>query len=270
MNMPIISIIMPVYNSSQYIREAIDSIRQQTFADFELIVVDDGSIDNSVSIVNSYDDKRIRLLLNEHDFIGSLNLGVLEARGKYIARMDADDVMLADRLQKQVDYMEQHPEIHICGSWTEVFGAEEGIIRTATYHEEIVSTMLLHNAMIHPSVMIRKSVLENNLYQTGYPCAEDYKLWTELASKGFRFANIPEVLLKYRRSANQVTQTRQEEMFQSTFKIQRMVTVKYILCIWKCWKKVKTRFNNLCKCGIDRDKAWEWANTCKGYWEWFR
>ncbi len=220
MNTSIISIIMPVYNSSLFIREAIDSILQQTFINFELIVVDDESTDDSVSIVNSYNDKRIRLLLNEHDFIGSLNLGIHNARGKYIARMDADDVMLPDRLQKQVDYMERHPEIAVCGSWAKVFGAGEGMIRTITDHEEIVSSMLLYNPMVHPSVIIRKSVFENNLYQTGYPCAEDYKLWTELASKEFRFVNIPEVLLKYRRSANQVTQTRQEEMFQSNFRIQ--------------------------------------------------
>ncbi len=220
MTTPSVSVILPMFNSSLYIQEAIESILQQTFTDFELIVVDDGSSDNSPSLVKAYNDSRIRLLLNDHDFIGSLNLGILNSRGKYIVRMDADDIMFPDRLQKQVDFMEQYPEISVCGSFAEVFGDGSGTIRVATKHEEIVLSMILYNPMIHPSVIIRRSDLQNNGYKTGYPCAEDYKLWTDLASQDFRFANLPDVLLKYRRSPSQVTQTKGEEMFNSTFKIQ--------------------------------------------------
>lgn len=108
-----ISVCVPMYNAARYVRECIESILNQTFADFELLVVDDGSTDGSVEVVRSYDDPRIRLLENEHDYIGSLNLLLEEAKGKYMVRMDADDVMVPDRLQVQFDYMEEHGEIDV-------------------------------------------------------------------------------------------------------------------------------------------------------------
>jgi len=110
-----ISVCMPMYNASRYLRECIDSVLGQTFHDFEFLIVDDGSTDDSVEIVESYTDPRIRLIRREHDYIASLNCLIDEARGEYIARMDADDVMLPNRLQLQFDYMESHPLIAIIG-----------------------------------------------------------------------------------------------------------------------------------------------------------
>jgi hypothetical protein len=118
--------------------------------------------------------------------------------------------------------MEEHPEVDICGAWAEIIGNKSGMIKMPVNHKAIVTSMLLYNPMVHPTVILRKSVYENAkfLYQEGYDCAEDYKLWTDLATAGCRFANIPEVLLQYRRSDNQVTTTRQEMMQRLGLKIR--------------------------------------------------
>ncbi len=221
---PILSIIMPVYNvDSEFLHESIDSVLNQTFGEYEFLIIDDGSTNGCIDIIKTYSDKRINIILNHHNFIDSLNKGVNEANGKYIVRMDADDIMLPNRLQEQFDFMESHPEIDVCGSWAEIFGSGQGTIRTHTEHGQIVSSMLLYNPVVHPSVMIHRKVWEpmaEAFYPYGYPCAEDYKLWTNLAVKGFRFANIPAVLLKYRCSNSQVTSSRHKEMHHSTLRIR--------------------------------------------------
>ncbi|GHU83754.1 glycosyl transferase [Bacteroidia bacterium] len=226
-----ISIVMPVYNADAYLAESIQSILNQTLVDFELIIIDDGSTDNTTQIVRSFSDIRIVLLRNEHDFIGSLNLGIKQAKGKYIARMDADDAMLPNRLQVQYDFMEQNQTIDVCGSWAEIFGDGDGLLRTPIEHKQIVAIMLLYNPMIHPSVIMRRSVLKylRKPYKRDYPAAEDYKLWIDLAGKGARFANIPQVLLRYRQSPNQVTKIQNREMSLSSLKIR----IKYAEQIMK-------------------------------------
>jgi len=223
-NVPSISVVMPVYNANSYLHEALESVLQQSFTDFEIIVVDDGSTDTSVEIVKSYHDWRIKFIANTHDFISSLNKGLNMAKGKYIARMDADDVMLPHRLETQFQFMETYTNIDICGSYAECFGMSKRLMQYATEHDQIISLMLLTNPLIHPSVMIRRSIFENDTtlrYPYGYPCAEDYKLWTVLACKGFRFANIPEVLLHYRHSSSQVTERKFNIMRQTSLKIQK-------------------------------------------------
>jgi|GEM_PF-6601439 Glycosyltransferases, probably involved in cell wall biogenesis len=222
---PVISVVMPIYNTHpEYVRESVGSVLQQTFADFEFLIINDGSTETqSIEWLETLQDPRIRLIHNHHDFIDSLNKGIAEARGKYIARMDADDIMLPNRLQKQYDFMEDHTDIDVCGSWVEQFGIINNTISLHTEHNEIVSCLLLNNTIANPSVILRKaSVCKNktDLYKKGYEYAEDYKLWVELAMKGLRFANIPEVLLRYRSWENQVTNIYRETMYQSSFKIQ--------------------------------------------------
>lgn len=216
-----ISIVMPFYNAAAYLSESIKSILNQTFQDFELLAIDDGSTDNSVSIVKSFNDERIRLISLDHSFIDSLNYGFKISKGKYIARMDADDIMLPKRLEIQYVFMEGNSDVDICGSWAESFGNSTGIIQYKSNHEEIISSLLLHCSMIHPTVMIRKSTLEQlGLNYLDYACAEDYKLWTDLALAGARFANISEVLLRYRSSSNQITTKYRDKMSHSSYKIR--------------------------------------------------
>jgi glycosyltransferase involved in cell wall biosynthesis len=221
---PVISIVMPTYNTPpEYMKESVESVLKQTFADFELLIIDDGSTDLSgIEKLKEYNDPRIRLITNNHDFIASLNRGVSEAKGIYIARMDADDVMLPNRLQVQYEFMEEHPEVDVCGSWIELFGLRKGTVQVYTEYKSIVASMLLQNPMAHPSIIMRKSVLKNKeqLYKYDYPYAEDYKLWTDLAMEGFRFANIPQVLLLFRSSENQVSNIKGVEMTGTSRKIQ--------------------------------------------------
>lgn len=216
-----ISIVMPFYNAEAYLSESIESILNQTFQDFELLALDDGSTDNGVSIVKSFKDRRIRLISLNHNFIESLNYGLKISKGKYIARMDADDIMLSKRLQIQHDFMEGNSNIDICGSWAESFGNICSIIQQECHHEAIISSLIMNNSLIHPTVMIRKSTLEKlELNYLDYACAEDYKLWTDLALGRARFANVPEVLLRYRSSPDQVTNKYRDKMSHSSYKIR--------------------------------------------------
>lgn len=117
-----ISVVMPTYNAEKYVEEAIKSVLNQTFDDFEFIIVDDGSMDNTVPIIRSFNDKRIKLIENKHDFIDSLNLGIENASSKYLARMDADDIMFNERLAIQYSIMEEESEITVCSSWMKALG----------------------------------------------------------------------------------------------------------------------------------------------------
>jgi len=220
-NNPSISILMPMHNASIFLFEALDSVLQQTFHEFEILVVDDGSTDNSIEIVKSYCDRRIRLIENTHDFISSLNKGIDASVGKYIARMDADDLMLPNRIEIQYQFMETNPDIDICGSYADAFGEMKGIMKRPVNHVDIVSSLLQTNPLMHPTIMMKRSIFQQSgfHYKYGYPCAEDYKLWTDLALRGFKFANIPELLIRYRISPQQVTRTSRKEMFASSSKI---------------------------------------------------
>lgn len=222
---PIISIVMPTYNTSLgYLKDSIESVLHQTFVDFELLVIDDGSTEREgIEWIKTLKDSRIRLIHNSHDFINSLNKGIKESQGKYIARMDADDIMMPNRLQVQYNFMEEHLEIDVCGSWMDTFGYNTNTVRLYTKHKDIVASLLLYNAMAHPTVMLRKASVCNDkieLYKKNYDYAEDYKLWTDLAIKGLKFVNLPEVLMKYRSWEKQITNTMQKEMMQSSLKIR--------------------------------------------------
>jgi glycosyltransferase involved in cell wall biosynthesis len=201
---------MPVWNAEKYLAESIESILGQTFRDFELIVVDDGSTDRSVEIIRSYRDDRIILRENPHDYIRSLNTGIALSRGKYIARMDADDIMLPNRLEVQFRYMEENPRTDVCGSWMEIFGIATGTATMPVRDEDIRPELLFGNCMCHPTIIMRRDSVARmpsfpDLYEEEFIYAEDCRLWTKLAMAGMRFANIPEVLVKYRRSKEQST-----------------------------------------------------------------
>ena len=236
MEAPQISIVMPVYNASLYLTDSIGSILTQTYSDFELIIVDDGSIDNSLAIIKGYKDHRIRIFENNHDYIQSLNLGMSKAIGKYIARMDADDIMEPYRLQAQYEFMENNPVIDICGGWVQTFGEDNRIIKTALNHNDILCQAIAGSPLCHPTVMMKQELvrsfpLKNNIYQVyneEYIYAEDYDCWTQLIRKGYRFANIPKILLRYRLSPHQVTSKKTKEMTERTNKIQNEY-LKYVM-----------------------------------------
>ncbi|WP_165043907.1 glycosyltransferase family 2 protein [Dysgonomonas sp. ZJ709] len=236
MKTPQISIVMPVYNAQEYLCQSIDSIIQQTFTDFELIIVDDGSTDKSAEIISDYKDPRIHHILNEHNFIQSLNNGITAAVGKYIARMDADDIMLPKRLQLQYEFMENNPNVDISGSWMQSFGQREYVMKNATDHQGILCQAILHSPLYHPTIIMKRSIIHSfpfldnvsQLYNEKYTYAEDYHCWIELIKKGSVFANIPEVLVKYRCSNNQLTVIKQKEILACTVKIQNEY-IEYVM-----------------------------------------
>jgi glycosyltransferase involved in cell wall biosynthesis len=205
-----ISIVLAAYNAEMFLKEAIDSILAQTFSDFELIIINDGSSDTTADIILNYTDSRIVYLDNEINkgLIYSLNRGLSACKGKYIARMDADDIALPHRLQVQFDYMEAHPEIGICGSLIETFydSGKKKIIRFPETDSAVRAYTYFQAAFCHPTVMMRKAVLvENQLdYSTGFLHTEDYALWIKIL-KYTKACNIQSVLLRYRKHEGSVT-----------------------------------------------------------------
>ncbi len=228
MKLPDISVVLPVYNGEKYIHQAIDSVLTQTLDNFELIIINDGSTDNTINVVESYKDNRIKIINNKHDFINSLNIGISVAAGKYIARMDADDLMTLTRLETQFAYMESNQEVDVCGGWIELFGDDEDVVKKEESYEKIILKALFENPMAHPTVMFKTDLRKlfpygegiYNMYQEGYQHAEDYKLWTDLITKGCKIVNLPMVVLKYRCSESQVTYIYKKDMAISTIKVQ--------------------------------------------------
>lgn len=201
MTTPRISVLMPVYNGGAYLRPAIDSILAQTFTDFEFLIIDDGSTDDSLAIARSYADPRIRLEPNGRNLglIATLNRGLGLVRGEYIARMDCDDISFPGRLARQVAMLDRHPEIGLCGTWFErVEGKVRTIIRPPLDDGVIRLFLTFQNAFAHNTIMLRRSIIERYQlrYDPQYPHAEDYEFWTRCAEHT-RLANLPEVLLRY-------------------------------------------------------------------------
>jgi glycosyltransferase involved in cell wall biosynthesis len=213
---------MPFYNAGNFLRTSIESVLNQTFDDFEFLILDDGSTDGSANIVKEYYDTRINLVRLEHDFINTLNRGLELAKSKYIARMDADDVMTKSRLHRQFCFMEQHLEIDACGSWIQTFGDACRKVECLVSHEEIVNFMIKANPMAHPAMILRQSTLQTHRlrYDGKYEYAEDFKLWLEIAKIG-RLANIPEILLHYRCSDEQVSVRKKDRQSVSTDKVRQ-------------------------------------------------
>jgi glycosyltransferase involved in cell wall biosynthesis len=226
-NIPMISVVMSVYNEkAEWMHESINSILNQTFSDFEFIIINDNPsrIENS-QLLDEYKkkDSRIVILTNEQN-IGltkSLNRGIKIAKGKYIARMDADDVSLLMRFEKQIEIMENNPNIIVCGSKIKVFGERKNKYRIPIPEksDDIKDLLIRRNGIAHSTVLIRKDVLIRNniLYNENYRVAQDYKLWTDLYNFG-DYYNIQDFLLLYRASKSHVSyliSKQQDSLFYS-------------------------------------------------------
>ena len=211
---PKISVILPVFNAEPYLKECLESLKTQRFRDFEVLIFDDASTDRSHGILMAFDDPRFHVERSRQNqgYAVYLNQGIEKARGRYIARMDADDICHPERLQKQFEFLESHPEVGICGTGYQVFGSvEEKEFQKPLEDAEIRWRLMLDNPFQHPTVMIRRSVLiEHALrYREDLMPTEDYDLWSRLL-KVTKGANLPEVLLKYRFHAGQESSARRE------------------------------------------------------------
>ena len=194
---PEVSVILSVYNQAQYLPQAINSILNQSFIDFEFIVIDDASTDNTPKILRQFKDRRIRIFTHQHQqgLAQSLNQAVKHSRGEYLARMDADDVAYPPKLETQLNYLIHHPHIAACGTAVDLIDAASKKIGQKRYPPRITQALLMrYNPLIHPTVMVRKEVCTYDAKLNG---AEDYDLWLHLGSK-YQLTNINQVLLAYR------------------------------------------------------------------------
>jgi glycosyltransferase involved in cell wall biosynthesis len=225
---PKVTVFMPVYNGEKYLKEAIESILVQTFPDFELLIIDDGSTDGSVTVVKSIHDSRIRFIQNERN-MGlpyTRNKGFELAKGEYIAFIDCDDTSAPDRLEKQVNFMEEHPEVGICGSWVQDVTSEgrliAGKVRQYPAEDRKIRHMLLWSPPLwNPSLILRRRVIiDHNLFHNPmYIIGEDYDLWVR-ASKVTQLANIPEILHYYRRHDLQISTRKSVEAVWNVCNLQ--------------------------------------------------
>ena len=203
MDQPLISVILPVYNGENFLCEAIDSILCQTFTNFELIILNDGSTDNSLAIAQKYQDHRI--VIKSHENIGlvaTLNKGIALAKGEYIARMDADDISLENRFYEQVKALESGNDISGCHFHFITESGQLSKSRVVSVDPDFQSVILTRSTpFAHGSVMIRKSFLvENNLKYSNeqHTSAEDYNLWVQCFEHGARISNVDKYLFIYR------------------------------------------------------------------------
>jgi hypothetical protein len=213
MNTPAITVLMTIYNGRAYLGEAVSSILAQTCQDFELLIINDGSTDDSLALLKTYDDPRIRLIDQQPNrgIRATLNRGLHEARGRYLAIMDQDDISAPSRLEKLLACMETRPELALCGSAIETFG-DHPVEPWVRFFEpdDLKIALLFENPVCHPSMMLRRSVLETyGLEYPEVPYAEEYSLWVTL-SRISSLANLSEPLLRYRAHPQQVSRSRSE------------------------------------------------------------
>ncbi|MEY0935244.1 glycosyltransferase [Providencia rettgeri] len=227
----LVSIILPVYNAERFLYEAIDSIVNQTHKNLQIIIINDGSSDKSLDIINSFIDGRITVINRDNKgLIYSLNEGLNIANGNYIARMDADDIARFDRIEKQLCFLKKNKNVAIVGSYANLIdedGNNIGLKKKPSSDTIIKAVCFFGSPFIHPSVMFNKNLIKEELYYSNnFVHAEDYELWARLiANKELSFFNIKDTLLKYRIVSTSVSRKYEGQQKKS----HENITKKYFL-----------------------------------------
>lgn len=220
---PLISVIMSVFNEEQYIEEALQSILNQTHQNFEIIIVDDCSSDNTVEIINRLSDNRIHLYLNTENrgLTRNLNRGMQMAKGKFIARMDGDDISLPKRFETQLRYFETHPDVFLISCQTETFGAENLTWKLEDNPDKLKIMMLVRPVLAHPGYMMRRELLDMGYqYDESFRSAQDYEFAARV-TRQYRIGIASPVLLKYRAHDGQVSNKAGGLQFQNADRVRR-------------------------------------------------
>ena len=235
---PIISIILPVYNGELYLSSCIESILNQTYKDFELIIVNDGSSDRSESIIRSFTDDRIQYVKNDRNIglIYSLNRGIDLAKGAFIARMDADDLAFPNRLMDQKKYLDTHPNCDIVAGQVEfinIKGESTGnwaLDKKTISYKSILNTMPFENCLAHPTIMGRSAIFKINKYDPKQVDIEDYHLWLKMLSLGIIIEKIDHPVLYYRNNPVSITNQilRKDNFFFRHARMKKYVIVEAI------------------------------------------
>ncbi|MDR0827788.1 MAG: glycosyltransferase [Desulfovibrio sp.] len=207
---PKVSVLLPTWNAEMFLREAIDSIMAQTFKNFEIMIVDDGSTDGTRDIIASYADPRIVLLDGPRTggLHAALNFGLQEARGEFVARMDADDLSMPTRFAEQVSFMDANSDISVLGAWSENFGTYVGRDCPPPTPAAVKVSLIFSYTMVHTSIMMRqRDLIKRGLFYSKDVVQEDYALWCDAVAQGIQLANIPKILARHRTSEWQRTGT---------------------------------------------------------------
>lgn len=214
-DVPVITVLIPTYNSEDYILDTIYSVVQQDYQNFEVLIVNEfGSNDNTVKYIELFEDPRIKIVQNatKLGLAESLNRGIREARGEYIARVDADDVYPNNRFSRQLAYLDVHKDVSVCGSYQRYFGKDDRVHMPPCDPEEMKASLLFKCDVCHSTILFRKKdFLDNNLFYDPNYLSEDYELWTR-ASQKLKFATIPEILGEYRWDGNNITQAKMDRL----------------------------------------------------------
>lgn len=225
---PVVTVLMPVYNARKHVREAVESILSQTFRDFEFLIIDDGSTDSTAELIQSYNDHRIRFIRNhENRGISSvLNQGLEAASCNLIARMDADDISYPDRLEKQVAWFRQDPQVALLSTWARVITAGGAPVRTEKWNPRYYYYNLNFACWIyHPTVMYRRdAVFSSGKYSTRY--AEDHNLWWQV-SRHYKMDHLPQVLLDYRLADDSLSRVTRKSEYDAAQKAQVLRNIRY-------------------------------------------
>jgi glycosyltransferase involved in cell wall biosynthesis len=226
---PVITVLMPVYNAERHLREAIESILNQSFSEFEFLIIDDGSTDASLEIIRSYDDPRIRLLRNEKNFgiTYTLNRGIQSSSTELIARMDADDISYPERLERQYEYAQRFPDCSLFCSWVRRISEDGKFLHISGGNPDHYTYLLLFTpaGIFHPAVLYRKSaVMRAGMYSKKY--GEDFNLWCKLV-KEHRFCIITEPLVGYRSSESSLWRVTRKSEYEEAHKEQLIENIRF-------------------------------------------
>ena len=214
-----VTVLMSVYNDSKYLNNSVRSILNQSYKDFEFLIIDDGSTDNAEEIISGFNDSRIRYKRIEHSGLAAaLNFGIANSNYKWIARIDADDVNTSNRLQTQINFINENPDYDVVAGWSVYFKYPEEILfllKTPVDNQEINKFLNLHNPINHSSVIFNKEVIKSNGgYNENFKCFEDFELWFRLKDK-LKFKILPEYLVYTAVRANSMSQNeRKENLYQ--------------------------------------------------------
>ncbi|MBN8702669.1 MAG: glycosyltransferase [Bacteroidetes bacterium] len=210
---PLVSIILPVYNCEKYLASSVESILNQSFSDFELIIINDGSKDNTLSVIKAFNDSRIVLIDQQNQGLAkALNNGIRLSRGKYIARQDADDLSYKERLLKQVNYLHSNPSVYLVGTWARIIDENGNDTGRAHHHPKENCTLkfdlCFDNPFVHSSIMMRREIIDTvGVYDYAvHHLVQDFEYWFRISQK-FEIANIPEILLDYREVNSGISKT---------------------------------------------------------------
>ena len=229
MNLPLVSVVMPVYNSEKYLKEAMDSILSQSYQNIELVIIDNGSSDSSRKIILSISDSRIRFLQNEQNFgiVFSRNRGLEEAAGKYVATLDSDDIALPGRIAEQVSFLEAHPDYGLCGTFYHTIDANGKILKKINFptsDRDIQTYLTIGNCFGNSTMMLQSKLAKELKYRQNFDMVEDYELWYRI-SKRAKVANLPFYGTNYRVHGNNLSVTKMHDMFASVKKIYEQVLI---------------------------------------------